>query len=141
MLVSFSSTVFAPQTFAAIILALLGSPAWGAEIPFSEAQSIGAAVRHGSLVDIDGDGDLDLLGETGSEIAWFEDGEVQRTVGASAAAGSAQAADLDGDADFLDADELGELEQWQNLGDGGAWSPHDVATSVDAPSEVWALRP
>ena len=95
-------------------------------------------------VDMDGDGDLDVLGagQNSDEVLWWEntDGEggawTEHTVdGAFDGANSVEAADLDGDGD---PDVLGaawvadEVSWWENTaGDGSTWSETAVDASFD----------
>ncbi|MCP4536105.1 MAG: choice-of-anchor D domain-containing protein, partial [Chloroflexi bacterium] len=109
---------------------------------FGGASSVYAA-------DIDGDGDLDVLGAatSGNEIAWWEntsgDGTAwsKHSVDASFNdAYSVYAADVDGDGDL---DVLGaayfanEIAWWENTsGDGTAWSKHSVDASFN---DAWSV--
>ncbi len=101
--------------------------------------------------DIDGDGDMDVLGAATSDddIAWWEnttgDGTAwtKHTVdGAFGGACSVYAADVDGDGDmdvlgaarYLDA-----ITWWENTsGDGTAWTEHTVDGAFDGPVSVYA---
>ncbi len=101
--------------------------------------------------DVDGDGDLDVLGAAGSDndITWWEntagDGTAwtKHTVdGAFFGANSVYAADVDGDGDM---DVLGaawdddEIAWWENTsGDGSAWTEHTVDGFFDVACSVYA---
>jgi uncharacterized repeat protein (TIGR01451 family) len=93
--------------------------------------------------DVDGDGDLDVLGAAfdADEIAWWEntagDGSAwtEDTISASSGAQSVYAADLDGDGDL---DVLGaeywddDIVWWENTaGDGSAWTMRTVESQFD----------
>lgn len=97
---------------------------------FNGAHSVEAA-------DIDGDGDLDILGAArdGNEVAWWENGTIHRNAlypaespvdNAVSGAYGVEAADLDmdGDMDMVGvAAGSGQVAWWQNTaGDGSAWS-------------------
>jgi CSLREA domain-containing protein len=101
--------------------------------------------------DVDGDGDLDVLGaaSVADDIAWWEntngDGSAwtEHTVDASfEGAGSVHAADVDGDGDL---DVLGtanvahDIAWWENTaGDGSAWTEHTVDGAFDGALSVYA---
>ncbi len=111
---------------------------------FAGAQSIYAA-------DIDGDGDMDVLGAAANDndIAWWEniagDGTVwiEHTVdGAFDGAWSVHAADIDGDGDM---DVLGSaywdhyFTWWENTtGDGTAWAENNIVWLSGGASSVYA---
>ncbi len=111
---------------------------------FDGAESVYAA-------DVDGDGDLDVLGAayTAGTIAWWEN-----TTGDGSAwtehilsstfngAASVYASDVDGDGD-LDVLGVAQFDSivvwWENTaGDGSAWTPHDVGGSFITPFSVHA---
>jgi hypothetical protein len=101
--------------------------------------------------DVDGDGDLDVLGAAyyADDITWWEnaagDGSAwtEHTVdGAFDGAASVYAVDVDGDGDM---DVLGaaaiadDIAWWENTaGDGSGWSEHSVDTDFDGPYDVYA---
>ena len=101
--------------------------------------------------DVDGDGDMDVLGAAGlaDDITWWEntagDGSawVEHTVDTSFdGARSVYAEDVDGDGDI---DILGaanganDITWWENTtGDGTVWTEHSVDTSFDDPYSVYA---
>ncbi|MCK5034580.1 MAG: VCBS repeat-containing protein, partial [Candidatus Sabulitectum sp.] len=101
--------------------------------------------------DIDGDGDMDVLGtaENADDITWWEntDGSgtawVEHTVdGTFDGATSVYAADIDGDGDM---DVLGaayfadDITWWDNTdGSGTAWVEHTIAPTFDAAYSVYA---
>jgi flagellar hook assembly protein FlgD len=101
--------------------------------------------------DIDGDGDMDVLGAAGTadDIAWWEntagDGSAwtEKTIdGSFDAASDVFAADMDGDGDL---DVLGaastadDIAWWENTaGNGSAWTEHTVDGSFDGAFAVYA---
>ena len=101
--------------------------------------------------DVDGDGDLDVLGAayTTDEITWWEntagDGTAwtEHTVdGTFNGAYSVYAADMDGDGDM---DVLGasfvtnDIKWWENTaGDGTAWVKHTLDLTFDGANSVYA---
>ncbi len=101
--------------------------------------------------DVDGDGDMDVLGAAGDDddITWWEntagDGTawIEHTVdGAFDGAFSVYAADVDGDGDIdvlgaaVDADDIA---WWENTaGDGTAWTEHTVDGEFDNAWSVYA---
>ncbi len=99
--------------------------------------------------DVDGDGDMDVLGTAASDIAWWEntagDGTTwtEHTVdGTFNGAYSVYAADVDGDGDM---DVLGaawsadDITWWENTaGDGTAWTEHTVDGAFDGAVSVYA---
>ena len=102
------------------------------DVDFDFARSVFAA-------DVDGDGDLDVLGAAGlaDDIAWWENTAGDGTAwtehpvdGAFDNAASVYAADVDGDGDLdvLGAAGLaGDIAWWENTaGDGTAWTEHPV---------------
>ena len=111
---------------------------------FNDVRSVYAA-------DMDGDGDIDVLGAASvdDDIAWWENTEgdgtawTEHTVdGEFAAAWSVYAADVDGDGDM---DVLGaalfddDIVWWENTaGDGTAWTEHTVDGEFDAASSIYA---
>ena len=101
--------------------------------------------------DIDGDGDLDVLGAAGSadEVAWWEnalgDGTawIEHVVAEDFdGARSVYAADVDGDSDLdviAAASSLDEVSWWENVhGDGTSWSKHLVDANVNGAEAVFA---
>ena len=111
---------------------------------FDQTRSVHAA-------DVDGDGDVDVLGAArgDDEIAWWEnrvgDGTLwQRRVVASSfdGANSVFAADVDGDGDtdVLGAAVLADaIVWWENVtGDGLAWAEHSVTEVFDGAYSVFA---
>ena len=111
---------------------------------FDGARSVYAA-------DVDGDGDIDVLGAAwqGDRIKWWEntagDGEVwiAHTVdGSFDGARSVYAADVDGDGDLdvLGAADLADaITWWENTaGDGTVWTEHTVDGSFNGASSVHA---
>jgi hypothetical protein len=103
--------------------------------------------------DVDGDGDLDVLGAArdANDIAWWENKTIHRsasfprevTVGGSfTGAYHAYAADVDGDGDL---DVLGaagtddDITWWENTnGDGTAWTAHTIEGNFDKAHFVYA---
>ena len=114
------------------------------------ADSFGGA-RSVYAADVDGDGDLDILGAAyfADDITWWENttGEglswSTHTVEASfSGARSVYAADVDGDGDL---DILGaayfadDITWWENTNsDGSSWITHTVEASFDGPRSVYA---
>ena len=101
--------------------------------------------------DVDGDGDLDLLGAAydTDTIAWWENTEgdgsawTEHTVAVGFdGAKSVHAADVDGDGDLdvLGAAHLGgAIAWWENTaGDGSAWTEHTVHVAFDGATSVYA---
>lgn len=101
-------------------------------------------------VDIDGDGDLDIVGAVryDHDIAWWEnttgDGVVwtfHLVDGEFGGARSVFAADVDGDGDpdvlgaAVDADDI---TWWENAGDGMSWTEHIVDGNFDGAYSVYA---
>jgi hypothetical protein len=111
---------------------------------FDDAKSVFAA-------DVDGDGDLDVLGAAGraDDITWWENTAGNGTAWTEHSvddnfdgAYSVYAADMDGDGDL---DVLGaghaadEITWWENTaGNGTAWTEHNVDDSFDDARSVYA---
>ena len=116
------------------------------DVDFNAARSVFAA-------DVDGDGDLDVLGAAlnADDIAWWENETIHRNAvyptenavdGAFDGAASVSAADVDGDGDLdvlgaaLNADDI---TWWENTaGDGTAWTAHTVDGAFDNAASVYA---
>ncbi|MCK5035821.1 MAG: VCBS repeat-containing protein, partial [Candidatus Sabulitectum sp.] len=111
---------------------------------FVDAQSVYAA-------DVDGDGDMDVLGAAKfvDDITWWENiggtgtAWVEHTVDANFdGAVSVYAADVDGDGDMdvLGAAEYGDdITWWENTdGAGSAWVEHTVDANFDGAVSVYA---
>ena len=101
--------------------------------------------------DIDGDGDIDVLGAAGTahEITWWENTDGTGTVWTEHTVDdffegvhSVYATDLDedGDIDVLgDAANADDITWWENTdGTGTAWTEHTVDGSFDGPMSVYA---
>ncbi len=144
-------------TFAILGLLMLAFPAqWAGarEIPFSEGNTVDGAFDGASSVyaaDIDGDGDLDVLGAAGDtdEITWWEntngDGTAwaEHTVdGDFAGATSVYAADVDGDGDLdilAAAYDANDITWWENTNDiGTSWTEHTVGENFNGAYSVYA---
>ena len=111
---------------------------------FSGAQSVYSA-------DVDGDGDLDILGaaHNADDITWWENTAGDGTAwtehvidGNFDAAYSVYSADVDGDGDL---DVLGaahnadDITWWENTaGDGTAWTEHTIDGSFDGAYSVYS---
>ena len=101
--------------------------------------------------DIDGDGDLDVLGAAvyGDDITWWEnsvgDGTawIEHTIdGDFSGAISVYSADVDGDGD-LDvlgaASEADDITWWENVArDGSVWTEHTIEGSFEVATSVYA---
>ena len=125
------------------------------EVPFSAKSKINSASfdqpHSVYATDIDGDGDLDVLGaaDPGNTIAWWEntnrDGSswTERTISTTFnRAFSVYAADIDRDGDM---DVLGaaitdnDISWWENTnGDGTSWTKHTVDGSFGGARSVYA---
>ena len=138
----------APFIVAAALLWMSAAPhASATEIPFSTPTIVDAefnGVQSVRAVDLDGDGDLDILGASdyAGDIAWWEnangDGSAwaKHTVDADFTnAHSVRAADMDcdGDLDVLGAASgADDIVWWENIsGDGSAWAEHVVDAEYD----------
>ena len=102
--------------------------------------------------DVDGDGDLDVLGAAGfpdDDVTWWEnfDGNgtiwIEHTIdGSFEGARSVYAADVDGDGnlDVLGAaSEADEIAWWKNTaGDGSVWTEHVVDDAFNGAKSVYA---
>ena len=111
---------------------------------FDGVQSVASA-------DVDGDGDLDILGAASEagEITWWEntagDGSAWTEYGVDGdfdGANSVYPADVDGDGDL---DVLGttsvadDVMWWENIsGDGSAWTEHAIDEEFDGAASVYA---
>jgi Peptidase C10 family/FG-GAP-like repeat/Secretion system C-terminal sorting domain len=111
---------------------------------FNGARSVHAA-------DVDGDGDMDILGaaSNGHDIAWWENVNGGGLIwaehlvdGNCTGARSVFATDMDsdGDTDILGAAyDDDRITWWENLGGGGLnWAVHVVDWTVDGPKSVYA---
>ncbi|MBT7096105.1 hypothetical protein HN937_01950, partial [Candidatus Poribacteria bacterium] len=109
----------------------------------------GARAVHSS--DVDGDGDLDILGaaSTGDDVAWFEntagDGSAwtEHTVdGNFNGSTSVYSSDVDGDGDLdvLGAASTGNAVAWfeNTAGDGSAWTKHTVDGAFNGAIAVYS---
>jgi len=97
------------------------------------------------LGDIDGDGDLDIVGaiRNDNDILWFENdgnggGWTSHDVGAGylSDGSSVQAVDMDhdGDIDVIGTSyEDDEIIAWENGGDGSSWQSWYIDTDIDSP--------
>ena len=136
--------------FVATLLALaLTLTTHARDVPFTTGHIIGGDISGEYSVapaDVDGDGDLDVLGAApnADDITWWEnvdlagpgtgDGSAWREQivdGTFYGAISVAAADVDGDGD-LDilgaAQDADDIAWWENTaGDGSAWSEHSVS--------------
>jgi hypothetical protein len=141
------------------------APSAAREVPFPTKHTVDASFGGAVDVyaaDVDGDGDLDVLGAAyaASDIAWWEnvdltgpgtgDGSAwtEHTVdGEFDGASSVHAADVDGDGD-LDvlgaASTAGDITWWENVdltgpgtGDGSAWTEHTVDGEFDGVRSVY----
>ncbi len=111
---------------------------------FNAASSVYAA-------DVDGDGDLDVLGAAygADDITWWENNSVDGTAwiehtvnGDFDGAKSVYAADVDGDGD-LDvlgaAASAGDITWWENtIGDGTVWTEHTIDDNFSVAYSVYA---
>ena len=137
-----------------MLLALFPAPVHARSQPFSTGQTIAGnfgGVLDIATADLDGDGDLDVLGaaENVNDIAWWENAAGDGTSwskhlvdGSFEHASSVAAADLDGDGDM---DILGaapganDVAWWENeTGDASAWTQHAVDSSFSAAWDVIA---
>ena len=138
-------TIFLAITF----LLLVGIATVAArEIPFSTEQTVDTSVdgaRSVVTADIDGDGDMDVLGTSfdADTIAWWENSAGDGTTwtehivdAAFNTARSVVAADIDsdGDIDVIAAAQTdNDIAWWENTaGDGTAWTKRDVDTNFPA---------
>ncbi|MEL6987737.1 MAG: VCBS repeat-containing protein [Bacteroidota bacterium] len=98
--------------------------------------------------DIDGDGDIDILGAASvdDKISWWSNNSgygnnwTQNDLpGTFDSARSVNSADVDGDGDL---DILGaafvddKITWWENNGDGSSWTQNDISTNVDGAESV-----
>ncbi len=146
--------IFSLATIVALLLVLIPAPVHARDVPFTSGHTIDGnfgGVSDIATADMDGDGDLDVLGaaDNASDIAWWEntagDGTTwskQTVDGWFKHASSVAAADLDGDGDM---DILGaafganDIAWWENMaGDGSTWSQHTVDSSFFAAWDVVA---
>jgi FG-GAP-like repeat/Secretion system C-terminal sorting domain len=102
--------------------------------------------------DVDGDGDMDVLGAGGSDgVAWWEnvDGSgliwSEHTVDSEfSGARCVYATDVDGDGDIdvlgAGGTTPGEFTWWENVsGDGLEWLEHNIADEIETPISVYAV--
>ena len=143
--------IFSLMTIVALLLVLILTPAYARDVPFTGKHSVDDSFGGAADVttaDMDGDGDLDILGAADSDddIAWWEntagDGSAwskHLVDGNFNGAQRVTAADVDGDGDLdvLGAARLaGEIAWWENtVGDGSAWNKHSVDSTFD-----WAVN-
>ncbi len=126
-------------------------PAAAADVPFAAIAHIGASESSVALVDVDRDGDADVVSASagGDSVRWHENlagdgsGWITRSIGASADGASAvYAADLDsdGDADVLSASAGdGRITWYENAGgDGSSWTARTVSALEAGASSVFA---
>jgi uncharacterized repeat protein (TIGR01451 family) len=147
------------RLFVTLCLALLSicraSPAAARDVPFGFKHTVAGSFAGAidvSAADLDGDGDLDLIGAAydDDDIAWWENdgtpasGTWTKTTidGFFDGAIAVAAADVDGDGD-LDllgaAENADEVAWWENTaGDGSAWTKHTVDVSFDGANSAAA---
>ena len=136
------------------VLLLLPAPAAAADVPFSPANTIASGFFYGHSVyaaDVDGDGDLDVLGASvlADSIGWWEntigDGSAwTQHIISSAVDGATEvyAADVDGDGDLdvvCSAATADTITWWENAaGDGSTWTEHVLSSTFDSAYSVYA---
>jgi hypothetical protein len=111
-----------------LLAGVAASTVTAAEIPFSSPPVISGGQQSATFVDLDGDGDLDVVASGSAGLEWFENtgsGWTQHTsslAGGSSFAVAAGDVDGDGDADIV-ATAAGDLAWFENTsGDGLSWS-------------------
>jgi len=157
------------KSFAAVLLALAVAAPVGssfAQAPMSTLAAIETTHEGPSAVfaaDIDGDGDLDVLGSAadGHDVTWWENDDVagpgtgaggswttHLVDGSFTGARAVHAADVDGDGDLdvlAAAQVADEVSWWENgdlagpgTGNGGSWTKHVVDGAFDGARSVYA---
>jgi hypothetical protein len=146
--ISPDSLVLVPRAYAGtwhlliVLLLLAAHPALAVDLPFVEQAVVsGFDARSVAAADLDGDGDLDLLGaaEAGGDVTWWEntagDGSAWTTRSVDSSFNGARfaaAGDIDGDGDLavLAVSVSNDtVSWWENT--GFAWAQVDIDTAFD----------